>query len=45
MDEFGEERKFYVWPTDHEDGEPYPDDFYEKVTEALRVAGFDSESC
>jgi hypothetical protein len=23
MDEFGEERSFYIWPLDHEDGQPY----------------------
>lgn len=43
-DEFGEERSFWIWPADHEDGEPYPEDFYQKVAEALRAGGFECES-
>jgi len=44
MDEFGEERAFYIWPSEHEEGEPYPEDFYERVYQALRDAGFNCES-
>lgn len=39
MDEFGEEHSIYVWPLDQEDGEPYPDDFYDRIGKALDEAG------
>lgn len=42
--EWGEDIAFYVWPIDHEDGTPYPDDFYPAVRDALRAAGFDCEA-
>lgn len=41
--EFGEDPAIYVWPSDHVDGEPFPDDFYEKVTKGLRSVGIDWE--
>ncbi len=44
MDEFGETPTIYVWPTYHEEGEPLPDDFYERLWKTLRAAGFDGES-
>lgn len=44
MDEFGETPTFYIWPQDHEDGTPFPEDFYERVYAALRAAGFDAET-
>jgi hypothetical protein len=44
MDEFGETHKIYVWPADHEDGDPFPDDFYDRLNTALAVAGFEWES-
>mgnify|MGYP001566266075 CR=1 FL=1 len=44
MDEFGESPSFYIWPTDHEEGEPFPDDFYRRVNKALRDAGFECET-
>ena len=43
-DEFGEDPQFYIWPTDHEDGTPFPDDFYSAVSRALRAAGFECET-
>jgi hypothetical protein len=44
MDEFGETPTFYIWPLGHEPGEPFPSDFYTRVLEALRAAGFDAET-
>lgn len=44
MDEFGESPSFYIWPIDHVEGEPFPEDFYQRVTQALRDAGFDCET-
>ena len=41
--EFGEEVSIYVWPTDGEDGEPYPDDFYERIGSALSSVGISYE--
>jgi hypothetical protein len=43
-DEFGEELSIYVWPKDHVDGEPYGDDFYERLTRALDSEGLAWES-
>lgn len=42
-DEFGEECSIYVWPAGHEDGQPYPDDFWEKLRAALTAGGFECE--
>lgn len=44
MNEFGETPTFYIWPKDHEEGEPFPEDFYSRVCEALAAAGFDAET-
>jgi hypothetical protein len=44
MDEFGETPMFYTWPTYHEEGTAFPEDFYPRVAAALRAAGFDTES-
>jgi hypothetical protein len=41
--EFGEDPAIYVWPADHEDGTPFPEDFWDKVGEALEAAGIDWE--
>lgn len=35
MDEFGESPSFYIFPKDHEDGQPFPEDFHERLTAAL----------
>lgn len=43
MDEFGEFHSIYVWPTDHEEGDPFPEDFYERLREALKIAGISYE--
>ena len=43
MNEFDETPSFYVWPTDHIDGNPYPEDFYRRLYTALHDAGFDCE--
>jgi len=42
--EYGEDPKFYVYPLDHEDGEPFPEDFYKDMTEALRSVGMGWET-
>jgi len=44
MDEFGETPTIYVWPTDHVDGEPLPEDFYKRLRETLAAGGFDYET-
>ena len=44
MDEFGETLTIYVWPTGHTDGDPYPDDFYDRLHKALNDAGIECES-
>lgn len=44
MDEFGETPTYYIWPTDHTDGDPLPEDFHARVRETLRAAGFDCET-
>jgi len=43
MDEFGETPSIYVWPKDHVEGEPFPDDFWERLYKVLRDNGFDGE--
>lgn len=43
-DEWGEDIAFYIWPTDHEDGDPYPDDFYARVNKVLCDGGFECET-
>lgn len=40
MNEFGESPAFYIEPADHVEGEPYPEDFYERLYEVLGAAGF-----
>jgi len=44
MDEFGDTPSIYVWPKDHEDGNPLPEDFYDRVTQGLRSVGIEWES-
>jgi hypothetical protein len=43
MDEWGETPTYYIWPTDHEDGDPMPEDFQERLFKALNDAGFECE--
>lgn len=43
-DQWGETPSFYIWPKDHEEGSPYPDDFHADLRKVLRAAGFDCES-
>ena len=43
MNEFGETPSIYVSPVDHEEGQPYPEDFNEKLSKALADAGIDWE--
>ena len=43
MDEFGETPSIYVWPKDHEDGTPFPEDFWERVDRGLRSVGIERE--
>lgn len=44
MDEFGETPTIYVWPLDHEEETPFPDDFYQRLDATLRAAGFGWET-
>lgn len=43
MDEFGETPSYYIWPKDHEEGQPFPEDFRERLHRALTEAGFEYE--
>lgn len=43
MDEFGETPSIYVWPTDHVEGEAFPDDFWERIASALSLVGIEYE--
>lgn len=43
MDEFGETPTIYVWPIGHQEGDAYPEDFYDRLSDALRSAGIDWE--
>lgn len=43
MNEFGETPAFYIWPIEHEDGTPFPDDFYDLLRDGLRSVGLDYE--
>lgn len=44
MNEFGETPAIYVWPADHEPGEPFPEDFYDRLRAALSAAGIGMET-
>jgi hypothetical protein len=44
MDEFGETPTIYIWPKDHEEGEPFPEDFWKRLGEALDAAGYEWET-
>ena len=44
MDEYGETPSFYIWPVNHEEGDPFPEDFYSRVYAALGAAGFEAEN-
>lgn len=44
MDEFGETPSIYVWPTGHEEGESFGDDFWQRLGKALNDAGFEWEA-
>lgn len=43
MDEFGETPQIYVWPIDHVEGDPFPEDFMRTVSDALELAGIACE--
>jgi hypothetical protein len=43
MDEFGETPTFYIWPANHEEGDPFPEDFTSRLLAALSAAGFEAE--
>ncbi|AXH44428.1 hypothetical protein PP353_gp52 [Arthrobacter phage Kumotta] len=44
MDEFGETPSIYVWPAGHEEGEPFPDDFWGRVRDGLKAVGIECET-
>lgn len=44
MNEFGETPTVYLWPKGHVEGEPYPDDFWEKVQKGLKSVGIEYET-
>jgi hypothetical protein len=39
MDEFGETPAFYIEPKDHVEGEPYPEDFLDRLDTGLKSVG------
>ena len=41
--EFGEDPTIYVWPCCHEDGEPFPEDFWQLVSTGLKSVGIEWE--
>lgn len=41
--EFDETPSIYVWPVGHDDGTPFPADFWIRVRDALGSAGIDWE--
>ena len=43
MDEFGESPSFYIWPKDHVEGDPFPEDFHERIRRGLASVGLDYE--
>jgi hypothetical protein len=43
MDEFGENPSLYVWPDGHEEGQAFPEDFWDRLDKALTAAGIDWE--
>jgi hypothetical protein len=43
MDEFDEFHSIYVSPKDHEEGTPFPADFYDRLNAALKVVGIEWE--
>jgi len=43
MDEFGETPTIYIWPKEHKDGDPLPDDFWERVDRALATESLERE--
>lgn len=44
MDEFGETPRVYLWPENHEEGQPFPDDFWERVRKGLDSVGIEYET-
>jgi len=44
MNEFGETPRIYLWPKDHEEGDEFPDDFWERVTKGLDSVGIEWET-
>lgn len=42
--EFGDDPAYYIWPKDQKDGEPFGDDFHERLTRALATENLDWES-
>lgn len=44
MDEYGETPRIYIWPVDHEEGTPFPDDFRDRLSAALKAAGIEWEN-
>lgn len=39
MNQFGETPSIYVWPKGHEEGEAFPEDFWERVGKGLESVG------
>lgn len=44
MNEFGETPSVYLWPKDHEEGNEYPENFWDLVTKGLESVGIEWES-
>jgi len=44
MDEYGETPTYYIWPEDHEEGNPIPAEFFDKLRDVLSAAGIAFEA-
>lgn len=44
MNEWGESPAIYVWPEGHKEGTAYPDDFWDRLGQALSSVGIDWET-
>lgn len=44
MNEFGETPSVYLWPEGHEEGNSYPEDFWERVNQGLKSVGIEWEA-
>jgi len=44
MNEFGETPRIYLWPKDHEEGDAFPENFWDLVQKGLDSVGIEWET-